>query len=190
MEAIYLVCGARRPQLKRNTLGSNTMTKRAAISLLGLMACTSKAPNSNVASFSRTDAEMRAAIDSARATVGILLRRLANPPTSQSYVSVKMRFGDDSLGEHIWLDSVRFDGQRLHGQLTEDAEYLPDLRAGQWASVLPANISDWMIVDRGRLCGGFTIRVGRARVDSARRAALDANLASMGIVAMAPTDSC
>lgn len=157
---------------------------------VGLLACTSGESNPNVIYFSGDDPEMRAAIDSARATVGFFLQRLTEPPASQTYASVKLRFGDSTLGEHIWLDSVHFDGQQLHGQLDEDAVDFPDLKAGQWVSGSPDEISDWMIVDGGIVCGGFTSRVAREHMSGAERAEMDSALAWTGLIAWAPADSC
>ncbi len=164
---------------------------RALILLcLGLLACASGESNPNVINYSGDDPEMRAAIDSARATVRFFLQRLADPPPSQTYASVKLRFGDSTLGEHIWLDSVRFDGRRLHGRLNEDAVEFPELKAGQWVSGAPDEISDWMIVDGGILCGGFTSRVAREHMSDAERAEADSDLAWTGMVSWAPADSC
>lgn len=157
---------------------------------LGFLSCTSGESKPNVVRFSNDDPEMRAAIDSARATVGFFLKRFADPPPSQTYASVKLRFGDSTLGEHIWLDSVRFDGHLLHGQLNEDAVAFPDLKAGQWVSGTPDEISDWMIVDDGILCGGFTTRVVSERMSDAERAESDSALAWTGMASWAPADSC
>jgi|SRR5438876_299164 len=168
------------------------MNRRPLVFLaLTFLACTSEHANSNIQRFSGDDPQMRAAIDSARATIGIFLRRIARrPPASQTYASIKLRFGDSLLGEHIWLDSVRFDGHRLHGQVNEDAVQVEGVRQGQWASTRPDQISDWMIVDRGVLCGGFTIRVERSRLSNSERAAMDSGLAALGLRTWATRNSC
>jgi Uncharacterized protein conserved in bacteria (DUF2314). len=72
----------------------------------------------------------------------------------------------------------------------EDAVDFPDLKAGQWVTGTPDAISDWMIVDGGIVCGGFTSRVARAHMSDAERAEMDSALAWTGLVAWAPTDSC
>lgn len=157
---------------------------------VAFLACTSGDSSSNIARFSGDDPEMNAAIDSARATVGFFLERIADPPPSQTYASVKVRFGDSTLGEHIWLDSVSFDGVRLHGLLNEDAVDFPDLKRGDSVSRAPDQISDWMIVDGGVVCGGFTTRVVREHMSVAERASADSSLAWTGLVSWAPADSC
>lgn len=158
---------------------------------LALAGCQERPDNPNVRTFAGRDPEMRAAIDSARSSVGVLIRRLGRPsPSSESYRSVKVRFGDERLGEHIWLDNVSFDGVRFHGQLQEDAVAVPGLRAGQWVSALPDSISDWLIVDGGTACGGFTMRVGRSQVAVADRPALDSGLKQLGIARWGAPNSC
>ena len=37
----------------------------------------------------------------------------------------------------------------------------------------PSQITDWMYIDKGRLVGGYTTRLIRARMTPAERAALD-----------------
>jgi len=158
---------------------------------IAMAACKARSDNPNIRTFAGSDLEMRAAIDSARSTVGMLLRRLERPsPASQTFLSVKVRFGDDRLGEHIWLDSLSFDGRRLHGQLQEDAVAVSGLHAGQWVSASPDSISDWLIIDRGIACGGFTMRVDRSRATVADRAALDSGLTQLGFVRWGAPNSC
>jgi uncharacterized protein YegJ (DUF2314 family) len=117
------------------------------------------------------DREMSHAIAQARATVPEFLPRLQHPPAGQSYVGVKVRLGDGEQGEHIWLYDVRLEDGRIAGRLVDDAEYFPDQKHGDVVRVAPAEISDWMTVENGRACGGFTSRVMVAGMDAKARAA-------------------
>lgn len=155
-----------------------------------VLACASDDSSSNVGYFASDDPEMHAAIDSARATVGFFLERIADPPPSQTHASIKVRFGNDIRGEHIWLHSVRFDGRRLHGIVDEDAVDFPDVKRGDTVSRSPDEISDWMIVDNGMVCGGFTSRVAMSHMSDEIRAETDSELAWTGMISWAPTDSC
>jgi uncharacterized protein YegJ (DUF2314 family) len=153
--------------------------------------CQTQRSNSNVWEFSGNDPEMRAAIDSARRTVAVLMARLQAPPrASQTYLSVKVRLGTDSVGEHIWLDGVQVAGTLLRGQLNEDAVAIEGAKAGQWVTVRPDSISDWMIIDSGVLCGGYTVRVERSRLSDADRARLDFGLLDLGLRSWATTNEC
>jgi uncharacterized protein YegJ (DUF2314 family) len=117
------------------------------------------------------DTEMSHAIERARATLPEFLPRLQHPPAGQSYVGVKVRLGGDQEGEHIWLYEVRLEDGRIAGRLVDDAEYFPDRKRGEVVRVAPAEISDWMTVEDGRACGGFTSRVVVGQMDSTARAA-------------------
>jgi uncharacterized protein YegJ (DUF2314 family) len=105
------------------------------------------------------DAEMNAAIARARATTDELMARLRRPPPALSYLGVKVQLGDEDAGEHIWLYEVRLEGDRITGRLLEDAEYYPRYHRGDVIRVLPQEITDWMTVENGHVCGGFTARV-------------------------------
>ncbi|HEX6747146.1 MAG TPA: DUF2314 domain-containing protein [Longimicrobium sp.] len=131
------------------------------------------------------DAEMNAAIARARATSGELLARLRQPPSGMSYLGVKVQVGDDRRGEHIWLYGVRLEGERIAGRLLDDAEYFPQYHQGDEIRVLPSEISDWMTVEDGHACGGFTARVLIPRLSPAERKEY---LRSMEIPRLPPGD--
>lgn len=145
---------------------------------------------SNVKGFARTDAGMNAAIDSARRGVPVLLRRLQSPAAGQSYLAVKVRLGGEDRGEHIWLDSVRQDGAVLRGRLTEDAVAVDDAKAGQWVSVAPDSVSDWLVVVGGVVCGGYTMRVARERMSREERARFDRNWEPLGVARWVTENEC
>jgi uncharacterized protein YegJ (DUF2314 family) len=116
------------------------------------------------------DEAMNHAIDRARATSGELLARLRNPPRTQSYLGVKVRVGGADGAEHIWLYDVRLEGEQIVGRLLDDAEYYPNVHRGDEVRVSPSQISDWMTIDGGRACGGFTVRVMLPMMSEAERA--------------------
>jgi len=157
--------------------------------VLGMCACAREQASSNVRYFASDDAEMNAAIDSARATVPILLRRLSHPPASQSYLSVKIPIKEAGTTEHIWLDSIQVDGDYIRGQLNDSGVEVA-ARLGQWVSIRTDQISDWIVIDNGLLCGGYTIRVERAREQRADRPAFDRGLAWTGLVRWAIRPEC
>jgi uncharacterized protein YegJ (DUF2314 family) len=116
------------------------------------------------------DEAMNHAIDRARAISGDLLARLRNPPATQSYLGVKVRVGGEDGAEHIWLYGVHLEGEQIVGRLLDDAEYYPNVHRGDEMRVTPAEISDWMVIDGGRACGGFTVRVMLPMMSEAERA--------------------
>ena len=133
------------------------------------------------------DSGMNAAIARARASVPEFLPRLQHPPSGQSYVGVKVRLGEEGEeGEHIWLSDVRLQDGRIVGRLVDDAVYFPQWKRGAEVRVAPAEISDWMTVENGRACGGFTTRVVVRQMEPDARAAF---LRDMGVERMPEGDA-
>jgi uncharacterized protein YegJ (DUF2314 family) len=127
-------------------------------------------PCGHVCSYFGPEAAADSAHARARATVDVLLAALARPSPSLTYASAQVRVANDSLGEHIWLDSVHVSGGELVGTLSEDATGLVEFRRGMEIRVAPAEVSDWMTIENGRMCGGFVLRVDWRRLVAEERA--------------------
>jgi uncharacterized protein YegJ (DUF2314 family) len=123
----------------------------------------------------RTDAgddAMNAAVERARATVPELVARLEHAPPGLTYLGVKVRLGGHGdVREHIWLYDVTHTVGTITGKLVNDAQMFPEFRAGDVVRVEPREISDWMTVENGRACGGFTSRIMVAEMNAEERAA-------------------
>ena len=152
----------------------------AAALLLGAVSCRDAQPSHSVPSqdpnfrpFVAGDSEMQAAIAHARASTRELLGRLEQPPRSQTFVSIKVRIEDPQGAEHLWLDSVRYDGRHLVGRVNNEPQVVQTMRRGDVVRVAPGEITDWMAIDGGRLCGGYTVRLHRRRLRTAERAVLE-----------------
>jgi uncharacterized protein YegJ (DUF2314 family) len=78
---------------------------------------------------------------------------------------VKARFENPVAGalEHMWLEDVGFEGDRIVGTLASEPDNIPELSNGQWVSVSPEDISDWVYRQGDRTVGGFTVRVMQRR---------------------------
>jgi uncharacterized protein YegJ (DUF2314 family) len=109
------------------------------------------------------DPQMDSAIARAQATVRTFIDLLQRPGSSRSFAAVKVRFATDSTAEDIWLDDTAFNGRFITGTLNDDATTVSNVKQGDAVSVRPEEISDWMVVDGGRICGGFTERVNASR---------------------------
>jgi len=104
------------------------------------------------------DPEMNAAIQQARKTIQTFLQQLLAPKPNQTHFSVKKPFpvGKDGENEHIWIDDLRYDGKRLHGRISNTPVDMRSLKPGAPVSLLPSEISDWMILEDGAIVGGFS----------------------------------
>jgi uncharacterized protein YegJ (DUF2314 family) len=130
----------------------------------------------NIEMVTSDDPDMNAAIEQARSTLDEFIESLHSPSPTQVYFSVKAGFPYDGTLEHIWLDDVSFDGQDFHGVLGNEPIYLDGLHLGDEVTVSTADVSDWMIVDGGRLLGGFTIHVLRSRMSDEERQQFDQDM--------------
>jgi uncharacterized protein YegJ (DUF2314 family) len=123
-----------------------------------------------------TDPEMTQASSQARDTLGEFVRRLDEPPESQSSTSLKVRLTEGDVVEHLWLVSVSHAGDSFTGVVNNEPVNLKAVHLGQSVTVPKAQISDWLAVDNGRLVAGYTLRVLRNRMNPAERKEFDAQL--------------
>jgi uncharacterized protein YegJ (DUF2314 family) len=116
---------------------------------------------------------MRRAVHQARRTVGVFILALRHPSAGEYDFEVKKPFQQGDVVEHLWLSKVTFSGNRFHGYVDNQPHQIKGLKMGDRVSVNPNEISDWAYVDKGRLIGGYTIRVLYAELSPQGRAALE-----------------
>ena len=125
---------------------------------------------------SRTEAddrEMNAAMAKARDTLGQFEERLANPTPTQTMAIIKGRFTEGDMVEHMWLNEIVVTPAGYRGVLGNDPYELTNVKAGSTLVVPRERVSDWIVVDDGKLIGGYTMRVLRSRLPENERAAFD-----------------
>lgn len=102
------------------------------------------------------------AIEKANASLPYFQRSLAAPQPHQQYFSVKVLIDDGSNKEHLWLTTPSFDDEgNLFGVVGNKPVYVTSVYENQEIGIDPQFISDWMIIENGRLIGGYTIRAVR-----------------------------
>jgi uncharacterized protein YegJ (DUF2314 family) len=117
---------------------------------------------------------MKRAVHEARRTVGVFILALQHPAAGQHDFQVKKPFRQGDVVEHLWLADVTFSGNRFHGYVDNHPRMIKGLKMGDHVSVNPNEISDWAFVEKGRLVGGYTIRVFYWELPPDRRKALEA----------------
>ncbi|HEX8903894.1 MAG TPA: DUF2314 domain-containing protein [Longimicrobiaceae bacterium] len=110
----------------------------------------------------------------ARATVGLFLRFLTDPWSTQQGATVQVRVESGAGPRLVWLEETRYDGRYITGMLSEDA--LPDRHRGDAVRVRPSEISDWLAEGPGVLCGRFSERRRWERLPAAEREKMLQNL--------------
>jgi uncharacterized protein YegJ (DUF2314 family) len=120
---------------------------------------------------------MNAAIDKAQRTVGYFMSSLNSPTPEQQYFSAKAKIEDNGEIEHIWLNDVSFDDSgNLFGKIGNEPLSLKNVKIGQEVGVAKDELSDWMIVESGRLIGGYTLRVLRDKMSPKEQKSFDAGV--------------
>lgn len=149
------------------------MKRPLLLILLFLTACapittTAVFPTSSpvlVIPFSPTvDFEMEAAFTQAHATLHEFIQHIATPNITRTFAALKVRFKlPDGSAQDIWCDNVTHRDDQFTGNMGDD---IPALRLAfdDRITIPAADILDWMIVENGKLIGGFTIRVAYSRM--------------------------
>ena len=125
------------------------------------------------------DAGMNEAIHKARTSLGRFDEALHSGDTSLYGFSLKEKFETPDGSEHIWIVDVSKQGDNYLGYLGNKPNKIPSLAEGDSVTVPLDKISDWMFLDRGRLRGGYTLRLLRSRMSDQEKKAFDS---SFGVV--------
>lgn len=91
---------------------------------------------------------------------------------------IKKPFSDNpadpnSSVEHMWVEEINFDGERISGVLINSPNGLKSVKQGDKVEFSPAEIGDWMCVLGDKVYGGYTVQVIRGRMSEEERAAHD-----------------
>lgn len=128
-----------------------------------------------VVEYSDADPEMTAARDAARASYPQFMAAFRASSAGERANNFLVKVGlDRSVGglEHIWVDSLRLEGNTLVGALANEPQYLPGMHRGSPVTIDTARISDWAWVGPDGMYGNFTTRVMLDDIDPATAAQL------------------
>jgi len=154
-----------------------------ALFCLMLLACGSiqelvAGEGGNVISVAADDPEMNAAIQEAQDTLPLFIAALQAPTVTQTYFAIKVSFpyGEVNEAEHEWASELSYTDGQFAGILDNEPVFITDIHLGDQVAASSEEISDWMIVDDGRLLGGFTLHVLRDQMSEDEREQSDAEL--------------
>src|SRR5918993_4969985 len=131
--------------------------------------CAPRSAVSSTPTTSSTDAELEAAMEQARASLDTFIAKITTPHADRTFVAVKVRFtppGESS--QDIWVDEVTYADGILRGNIGDDIPALR-LEAGEKIMIDEEHLLDWMIVEDGKLIGGYTIRLAVQRMSPEER---------------------
>jgi uncharacterized protein YegJ (DUF2314 family) len=135
-----------------------------------------EARDPNFIVFPADDAGLEEAKAQARATLPEFLRRLSAPDADRSSAAVKAPLPVPGGTEHVWLSGIQCEGDQFVGTVENHPSAETGVQMGAIVRVAQAEISDWKLVERGQLVGGFTIRYFMSLMQPAQRAAVQAGL--------------
>lgn len=126
------------------------------------------------------DEKMNWAMEKARLTLHYFEKCLESPKTGQSYFSVKVKIDELGVIEHIWLSEPSFDRDgNLFGIVGNKPIDVKNIELNQRIGIDKNLVSDWMIIENGRLIGGYTIRAIRNDLTGSALANFDRGLGGM-----------
>jgi uncharacterized protein YegJ (DUF2314 family) len=152
----------------------------AVLTVLPLPALAQKPGPGGVIGYEATDARMNAAIDEARRTLPFFLEAFVTSPEDQrSAFSLKLGLTTYDGGvEHIWVSNLRLEGGAFVGELANEPIGLPGMALGSPVDVDLDRVSDWSILAKEGLYGGFTMRVMLADMPPQQREEMQAYLSA------------
>ena len=138
------------------------------VSLL-TFSCTPRLATPSTSATSSEDTEPDSAIAEARGSLDTFITKITTPHPNQTFVAVKVRFTPPGESpQDIWVDEVTYTNGVFWGNMGDD---IPSLRleAGEKVTINEEDIVDWMIVEDGKLVGGYTIRLAVQRMSPEER---------------------
>ncbi len=119
--------------------------------------------------FDGDDPEINAAIEEAQRRLPEFQRALDEdarrliPAIEGALVKARFESPITHAIEHMWVEDIGFEDEKIVGTLASDPNAIPELSKGKWVSISPEDISDWVYRLGGRTFGGFTVRVMQRR---------------------------
>lgn len=144
---------------------------------------TKKAESSTVTFHKKDDPEMKKAAKQAQKTFKFFWKEVTldfnRIVPALSLACIKLPFSDDpsnskSNVEHMWVEQIYFDGEKIHCVLINSPNWLKSVKAGDTVECKIGDIDDWMCVLGGKVYGGYSVQVIRSRMSETDRKSYDA----------------
>jgi len=111
-----------------------------------------------------SDIEMEAAFQLAQDTLDSFIQKIGMPHPNRTLVAVKVRFVlPDGSTQDLWVDRISYRDGSFRGTMGDDIPTLK-LSIDDKITIKSNDIVDWMVVEDGKLIGGYTIRLAFQRM--------------------------
>ena len=145
------------------------MHKLILMSSLLVFACTLIPTTTAIPTATGKDPELDVVIQQARDSLDMFVELIATPHADRTFVAVKVRFYPPGESpQDIWVDGVTYTDGVFRGNMGDDIPALK-LELGKKITVDQKDVIDWMIVQDGKLIGGYTIRLAVKRMSPDER---------------------
>jgi uncharacterized protein YegJ (DUF2314 family) len=110
------------------------------------------------------DVEMETAFQQARDTLDSFIQKIWTSHPDRTLVALKVRFVlPDGSSQDMWVDGITYRDGSFYGIMGDDIPSLK-LSIDDKITIARKDIVDWMIVEDGKLIGGYTIRLAFQRM--------------------------
>jgi uncharacterized protein YegJ (DUF2314 family) len=108
--------------------------------------------------FNMDDPRVQAAVREARATVGQFQKAVESSEATGAQCAFLTDFEENGVRSHVWVqaDPHSVTPGKLSGSIIETPKAWHYLRAGQGVVQEPNLVTDWRIIQHGRIDGAFT----------------------------------
>ena len=138
--------------------------------------------NPDVYNLPNEDERMNWGMQKSRLTLHYFKACLEAPKDGQQYFSVKARIEDNGMVEHIWLMEPSFDDDgNIFGVIGNEPIDVKNVSINEKIGITSQFVSDWMIIENGRLIGGYTIRAIREGFSGVELVNFDKSLGGMQV---------
>ena len=145
------------------------MVRKLIFTICFLTFACAPTPTATTLPAAAADLELDAAIQQARDSLNTFIEMIGTSHADRTFVAVKVRFfPPDSLPQDIWVDQVTYSDGVFRGSMGDDIPALK-LELGKRINVAEKDMIDWMIVQDGKLIGGYTIRLAVKRMTDQER---------------------
>jgi len=118
---------------------------------------------------SSSDPEMEAAFQQARDTLDAFIQKIGTNHPNRTLVALKVRFFlPDGPSQDLWVDQISYQAGSFRGVMGDDIPALK-LSVDDKVKIERKEIVDWMMVEDGKLIGGYTIRLAFQRMTPSQK---------------------
>ena len=119
------------------------------------------------------DKEMNEAMKTAQKTLANFDDAFKKNNDSNVYFSLKKRFEEDNIIEHIWIGNLKYENGKYIGIVGNLPEKLKSVKLDDTVEIERKDITDWMYIINSKLYGGYTVRLLRNRMTESERQKFD-----------------